>query len=796
MRFPQKLLAIAVAANINPALAQTDYVADGESNFNDLILANGDTLQIINFGNVSSSAGTAVTVSAGASVTSISIDSANGVIDGFMGGIVVGANGTGATVDLISNSGTIISRDTTTNTPMAIDTMAGSTIGQILNNSGAMIKGVEGGIIIDESTVTNGILNNGTICGADGQLNCITSGGSAIIVRGASASLMGGITNNTAGVITGGIYAEDGATIDTISNIGTINGDGGGAIVAANGGAINSVLNGGTINGLVDFGTNGGSYTFTGGSQNGEIRGATSILAATYGQSGQNVSSLNNSLTFSGVLGIGAIANSSGIDHGLLFVDGPVNLDNATVAVIVGGEEFFQEGATFDIVHSFDAISANGITVEDNSLLLEFSLLQNTALNNGEVFNRLQLQTAFASMQSVVEDVEEGLEELGIDPSSQGAANGLAVVDAVINDLLPAAEDLPADSEINDFIDGLASISDQGELARAISTLDPETVEGSSVGAQAADAAAAGTVNQRQAALREGASATGMVAGDLLSVHGFWVQGYVNNTEQDKRDEVNGFDADTGGVAMGLDAAATDQINVGVAFSWANTDVDTEGVERNTMDIDSYRFTVYGAYNAEAYYVDAQLAYATNTFDMERTIVAGTYNAVATSEHDGDQYSLRVRGGYPMAVGENWYITPRAGLEYTYLTEDTYTEDGAGDMGLRVETDDMEVLLGRLGVKVAYPIVTESEVTWIPEFSADISHDFIGDEVELDSNFLGVAAAAFRTQGANVEQTGYSAGVRIRTFSQNNFSFSAGYDFLYKEDYESHSFNATVRYDF
>ena len=69
---------------------------------------------------------------------------------------------------------------------------------------------------------------------------------------------------------------------------------------------------------------------------------------------------------------------------------------------------------------------------------------------------------------------------------------------------------------------------------------------------------------------------------------------------------------------------------------------------------------------------------------------------MATGDHDGGQYSLRIRGGYP--------------------------------------------------------ITTEKEVTWLPGFSLDYRYDFIGDEVENDSNFIGVSAGGFITNGANSEE--------------------------------------------
>jgi len=100
------------------------------------------------------------------------------------------------------------------------------------------------------------------------------------------------------------------------------------------------------------------------------------------------------------------------------------------------------------------------------------------------------------------------------------------------------------------------------------------------------------------------------------------------------------------------------------------------------------------------------------------------------------------------------------------------------------------------GVKVAYPFTTESDTTWMPDFHIEMRRDFIGDEVELDTNFVGVGGAGFSTNGASVEQTAYKAGIGLRAWSQSSLSFMFRYDYTYKKDYNSHAVAGTIRYSF
>jgi outer membrane autotransporter protein len=333
--------------------------------------------------------------------------------------------------------------------------------------------------------------------------------------------------------------------------------------------------------------------------------------------------------------------------------------------------------------------------------------------------------------------------------------------------------------------------------AKALGSLDAETVESGALSALQADTVAASTIDNRTAELRGQYGFSGAMAGDPMAINGFWAQGYGNETDQGIRDGVDGFDADTYGVGMGLDAPVGERMVVGLAFSYADTEVTMKQESNNGMDIGSYRLSAYGSYNADNYYLDGQLAYAMNDYETERAIspLLGS-SLIAKGQHDGDQYNVRVRGGYPMATESGWFVTPIAEVNYTFLSEDKYSETGAGNLGLVLDANDVEVLVLSVGVKAAYPITTENEITWIPEVSLNYAYDTIGDEVEVDSNFVGVTGAAFITTGANVEQQAIKASFKIRTFSQGNFSFAAGYDYVDKADYDSQSLTATVRYDF
>jgi uncharacterized protein with beta-barrel porin domain len=705
----------------------------------------------------------------------------------------------------------------------------GSQIGTITNNVGGVLNGggfgaisaLNGGAI--GAVVNDGTINGTTDFGTGG--GSFTNSGNADAVVGAELVTNTGSLGDVVLVATGGTFGNAGGTAGNISNaVGSVGNDGTLGDVSfldVTGNIFFSTGSAGDITN-VDFVTNSsgdignvtfqsmatGIYTSVGNTSVGTIDGATiiEVLMDPQSAAGVTTATVDGDLGFNGLLFVQAGSTGAGInDYSRLAVTGNADVTGASVFVLANGIDLFAQGDGFDfltaggeLTSDISAFSACDLEIDsscetpvmsitDNSTVLDFKVVQ-----NGNTLRAVVGDVTFTN--PLPTDGNTGNKNVS---GVAGSLSAIALAPQPTPPGAPAFSTTPLGVAINRMV----TLGDQqglDALAKALGSLDAETVEGGSLSALQADTVAAATIDNRTAALRGYYGFSGTMAGDPLAINGFWLQGYGNETDQGIRDGVDGFDADTYGVGIGADAPLGERVILGVAFSYADTDVNMKQESRNQMIIDSYRLSVYGSYNADDYYLDGQLAYAMNDYETERAIspLLTVSPLIAKGKHDGDQYNMRIRGGYPIATESGWFVTPTAEVNYTFLSEDSYTERGAGNLGLQLAADDVEVLVLSVGVKMAYPITTKNEVTWIPEFSLNYAYDTIGDEVEVDSNFVGVTGAAFITNGANVEQEALKAGFKVRAFSQGNFSFSAGYDYVDKQDYDSQSLSATVRYDF
>ena len=361
---------------------------------------------------------------------------------------------------------------------------------------------------------------------------------------------------------------------------------------------------------------------------------------------------------------------------------------------------------------------------------------------------------------------------------------------------LTSLSDAGATGDIQTVLQALDNLTGEAQ-GNAIATTIPQVNGGTSVAAISATTQTLGTVSTRLAELRSGldvADRTGVSAGNHAKGIGVWIQGFSNFADQARRRQIEGFRASTWGAALGGDKTIGEKVTVGGAFSYARTNVNSKGTSNgNGSDLASYQGTLYASYDRESYYVEGMVNVGFNDADGVRKIVIDTLRRTAKSDYWSQQYTGKVSGGYDFKRG-NVTVTPTASLQYTHLDVDGYTETGANDLNLIVESQDYNVLQTGLGGKVAYNIETKKG-TLVPELSAVWLYDFIGDKQQSTSTF-NAGGGSFGTDGAEPPQHSAAVGVGLSFRSSANITLAANYDAEIKSNFLAHSGRLKLRYDF
>ena len=700
--------------------------------------------------------------------------------------------------------------------------------GNTFTNTGAIYLGVGSDIInIQQGTLSagNNVTTETTILGANGGagLNVtagIYSGGDIISAANANAKSVtvngGTLLNNinltaatgtntialNSGVFNGSYTGGTGADNLTIGNIdlnGAINGGAGADSVNFTGGAHTNAITNVESLALTNSGTTYANGTALTGITNALNVGAGTILTANNNINGAgsaftfngrtNVGSANNITVGSlagGTVGAGSIygVTINGLTQAssIVLATGNANLTNLGVRVTQANNTFINNGTQYQILTN---AGAGTLTLPTQGVVPENSFVYRYTLTAGGTGNDLIL-TAFRDNmfdQSASNDqnraIGQALEAYG---RSGGTNPELLAINANLN-VMP----------------------DAASTDRALESLKPAT-NGIGEATLATMNSALNTIGNRFNSYRNEMTGKnrGVSTGDNTSyVSGSWLQGFGTFIDQDRRDNVAGFDSTTGGASFGLDTEKLVNNGLaGVSFTYAGTTVNSDALNNAKTDIDTYQIGAYMTKNIDPkgdnYFIDGQVAFAYNRFDESRTIAVGAFNAPASGDYNGYQGSARVAVGKDFAVkdAKGLWLTPDASVQYTHASTDSYTETGAGGASLNVGDNDSDALIFGAGGRVSYAMNVGQNYQIVPEVRAHVLYDVIGDEFQTTNTFTG-GGPAFRTNGVDPANVALAIGTGISLANlDKGTTLRVDYDAELKSDYVGHNVQARLRVEF
>ena len=124
-------------------------------------------------------------------------------------------------------------------------------------------------------------------------------------------------------------------------------------------------------------------------------------------------------------------------------------------------------------------------------------------------------------------------------------------------------------------------------------------------------------------------------------------------------------------------------------------------------------------------------------------------------------FSASAEYGHKFDLGWSWSVEPQAQIKYSYLWGDDYTSDN----GAKIYQDDMDSLVGRLGLLVAKEFGTGTENPVRIYAKGSVLHEFLGDRDE--TLYQDVAMH----DSTDLAGTWYSAGIGANVGLSENCSF-------------------------
>lgn len=792
-----------------------------QQNGNNAVISNG-TPFILNHGRISG-LGSYVGVVSQGGVLGLLTNSATGLIEGGTGISV----GNGSTITTLENQGKITGR-------MFGGVANAGAIGTF-NNSGSIdIGGVYGGAAIS-LTGTGSI---GTLTNTDsGKITQNAAGAYAI----RNIGTIGNIDNSGEISSAGGAIYNNGI-IGEIVNSGVIRAASGEDAIWNEGVITTGIRNTGTIDGGVGLGhatlyLEGDDASVT-GQVNGTAGSGVVVLGAFTSENNFSVDRFEvaqgGTLRFggdhfvktregvfqnNGIVSIpaGTVAEISGdfvqSNHGWVVIEAASASSYGKLNIL--GNASFQGDAQLRIGVAESATLANRDVLTDvvtaNSLDLDGGIVIE---DNSELFNFVPtIQNNSLELLTVLDGGTNPDDGQGGDDGGNGNDNGagkppVSSGGAVSNRV--SAQGFGQGMGAAQVLDGIvANTGNTGDVATIVTAFGRLGSQEEVVGA-VAQTLPLMSANLNQVSIGSMQGVNRVIQGRLDGMGGFsgmssgegyladkhlWFKPLASYADQDDRDGIAGYRASTYGFVFGGDTLVGQASRVGLAFSYARSDVDGKSTARsNRADIDAYQLIAYGSHTVAALpnvEVNWQADIGMNQNDGRRSINFGGLNRTAESDFDSTTAHLGAGISRGFQVGEKTRFTPSIRTDYYRIRNESYTESGAEGLNLRVSSQTSEQWFAMLEGRLQHQLNDRAAVV----VNLGAGYEMLGESNGITSSYVG-GGAAFRTPGMEPGRWLGRAGLGLSMHANERTEITARYDLEGRSGFTAQTASVNVRWAF
>jgi outer membrane autotransporter protein len=703
----------------------------------------------------------------------------------------------------------------------------------LTNNSGGAISGGATGIVNNSGATISELTNNGTI----------SSGGSGISNGGVISTLINnGIIGGSSGVV--GIYNN--GMISALTNSGMIAGADL-AIYNDTNGSIGPITNSGVIAGsIVNLSSNGlsisggagtivGTLTGFGSVSNiggigagniGTIDNESSDLAFTAGNlllndninvTGHTVTNsgatlqVNNTITITGNYTQNAAATLQiGVADGA-HATGTVSTDNGYGRLVVSGNATFDSGSTVtlqklstDTSYAFAqgqryvVVQATNANAHYNDGSLNYSAIgYNGAVTGASVTD---------SDNSAKTDLVLTVGALNTAPPTNPSAPINSATDAnAASSLTGLFHYTGTNAGMLNLFNAAAATGgtgDNGEANRAGAQLSPSStgtalVQSVQVATQAVIDVTSAHIDMVRVAQASGSGDSGIATGERPGDVAVWGQAFGGQANQNDRSDASGYRADYNGMLIGADTALNDQWRAGGLFSYANTSIRDSGNSTGSSGhVNSYGLTGYAGYAGQKWYLDLSASAVQQKYSTFRNVDFTGFSGGASGSFNGMQYSASAQAGYPIKLDAATTLTPIAGVTYSRLNQDGYTESGSV-AALQVDSSSTSSIKSDLGAKLERTFKTSyGDMTPLAQLSW--RHEYRDTRLQSVGSFAAdtTGTTSFTTQGVAPEKDTGVLVLGVTLARSQNLTLAAHYTLEAAGGYNAQTADVRLRYQF
>ncbi len=490
-----------------------------------------------------------------------------------------------------------------------------------------------------------------------------------------------------------------------------------------------------------------------------------SVLTVTGGQTGRIEG--NYSQTENGSL----VLEACGIaDYGKLVVTGTADFsDSNTLTVELSSDNTLKANDVLQDVVSAGILIADSdeITVNYNSAMWRFVPYINNNAIDLIYKSHLTCTEAVSGSSSV------------FSPLASGAAG-------VLDHLFQTGT---TNGDMQTVLNELSALGTNNQVGRAVAQIVPVLAgAGNQIGFDLAVNGAVQVVGSRMAGFR------GMSAGDAVFEDRMaWIKPYYSRTEQDKRNGIDGYTADTYGLVIGVDGRVHPNLQIGAALSYGTSDINSDSsIATHTQDVKTWQATLYTNNEiTDTLTLNLIGALGFNTNESDRNILFGNINRIASAKYDSLHALLDGELIKTWALDEKLSLSTSLKIQYIYLDVEGYEETGADSLNLSVEGTDADSLVASIGGGLKYAVASNQNLT----ARIDIGYDFLADTSSLISSYAG-GGPSFAIRGNSPDEIVYRGGIGYELNHSTGLEIALHYRMEARKDFKNHTGSINFRFPF
>jgi len=350
---------------------------------------------------------------------------------------------------------------------------------------------------------------------------------------------------------------------------------------------------------------------------------------------------------------------------------------------------------------------------------------------------------------------------------------------------------------LSDALVNLAALS-TAEQAVAIDKLKPTSSRGTLVAVSESVSTAFDQVSNRLDGLRLADGGQTPVVPTALgnlpdqAHNGFWVSANGVNSRQKSKDGFAGYTNGGWGMSGGFDRRLAPRQFVGGGVSYFDSSLTYRNqAAGDHADMTSTQVTLYGSQGIGRVFIDGMAAYGWQEYDTTRNT---GLTGIAAGKFHGHLWGSRLSAGTPIGLSSRVSVTPEGRLDWDKIRQYGYTETGGGPLALGVESRSAQRFRGSLGGQLDFATHT-GDFKAKPFVRAFWHHNFSNDAINSPAAFVS-GGTSFFTPGQELDRDPYSLGAGINFYTEGAFTAALVYDGNFSKGYQSHAYQAKLRWTF